>query len=454
MATKPAKSSITENNMPIKAFANALVGELGLNLGKIENNTDLQAMGNSVLEYNTHYNAFLETILNKISKTIIYNRYYYSHYGVLKKGRLDVGETIEEIFIGLCDPNPYNIDRAEKEFMKRVPTDTYAAYYSINCEIFYKRTISRKEVRKAFFNFNAFEQFIRGIINSMYMSLSYDEEVLTKYLIQKNLVNGFIKNTAIDMTTPEDSVVSIQETALNLTFMKAGNNFVNVPNFAPLDEQLLFVSTAFQSQIGVKVLATAFNMEMADYLTRRVLFDNFYENDVQRLQQIYADQPDWKWFSAEEIEFLKTVQAVSCHRNFTQIYDVYLTFEFNRNGQGLYDNYFLHSSKIYALSPFEVAVAYVDQPVEVTALTLDPTEITIAKGSSAQVTADVTPNYASNKFPTFALSTSQTSVVPPSSTSSVSANGVVSIASDETETTLYLIATAGSQTATATITVS
>lgn len=450
MATKPTE--INESKVSTKALVNALANEMGLNLGTIENNTQLQSLGQSVMEYTSTYNSFCDKLLNKIAKTFVYNRYYYNHYGQLKKGMLDIGETIEEIFIALCDPNPYNIDIAEKEVMKTVPSDVLSAYYSINVEHFYKKTLSRKEMRKAFFSFGAFDNFLRGLINSMYLSLSYDEECLTKYLIQKNILNGFLSTAVIDMTTPDDTMVSIQETALNLTYMNPNNNFVKKPNFAPMEEQFLYISTQLEAQLGVKVLATSFNMELADYKTRRILFDNFWNNDVQRLGQIFKDVPNWSYFTPSEIEFLKTVQAVACHQNLTQIYDVYLTFDFIRNPQGLYENYFLHSGKIYAMSPFECAKVFISENVAVTGVTLNPPTATLTKGSSTSFTADILPLYANRDGFTWSLSTTSGADVP-STFSSVNADGTVTVGVDETATTLYLSYSNGTDKGTAEITV-
>lgn len=450
MATAPKKLNMAKVNS--RELVTALANDMGLNLGTIESNTDLQTMGQSVMTYTTTYNAFYENLLNKIARTIIYNRYYYNHYSALKKGMLDIGETIEEVFIALCDPNPYNVATAEKEVFKTVESKVLAAYYSINIETFYKKTISRKETKKAFYSFAAFDNFVRGLINSMYLSLSYDEECLTKYLIQKNILNGFLHTEAISTTTPEDTMIAMQETALSLTYMRGNNNFAGVPNFAPMEEQFLFISAGLEAQIGVKVLATSFNMELADYKTRRVLFDNFWDNDVERLKMIFAEVPNWEYFSAKEIEFLKTVQAIACHQNLTQIYNVYLNFDYIRNPQGMYTNYFLNFGAIYAMSPFEVAKVFINKPVEIDSVTVDPSTVTVAKGSSVPLSAKVLPIYADTASFEWSLSTSDTAAIP-SDNSYITSAGTVYIGADETNATLYAKYSDGTNSGKCTITV-
>ena len=66
------------------------------------------------------------------------------------------------------------------------------------------------------------------------------------------------------------------------------------------------------------------------------------------------------------------------------------TMRQQNNGEGLYWNYWLHTWKIFSISPFENAIVYTSETGSITAVSLSPATANMYPGSSIQFTPTVT----------------------------------------------------------------
>lgn len=104
-------------------------------------------------------------------------------WSVFKKGRLEFGETVEEIFVNLAKPHSFDPATAEKEVYKREIPDVRAAFHSMDFQKFYKVTISNDQLRQSFLSWNGITDLIAKIVDSLYTGMRYDEYVTMKYMI-------------------------------------------------------------------------------------------------------------------------------------------------------------------------------------------------------------------------------------------------------------------------------
>ena len=123
------------------------------------------------------------------------------------------------------------------------------------------------------------------------------------------------------------------------------------------------VREEFDAMMDVEVLASAFNMDKAEFMGRRILIDNFGE--------------------------LTGAKLLLCDESFFQIYDVLLQFEDVRNPEGLYWNYFLHKWTVFSVSRFANAILFTVPDNEITGITLNPSNSVIQR---SQLPKDVTIN--------------------------------------------------------------
>ena len=111
-------------------------------------------------------------------------------YYVLKKGYLEFGETIENIFVNLAKAVDYNPEKAEAREFKRTIPDVRSSFAVINWRVMYPVTISDEELKTAFLSIDGVTQLIEKIVDSVYTGAEYDEFLLFKYLLIKAVTKG------------------------------------------------------------------------------------------------------------------------------------------------------------------------------------------------------------------------------------------------------------------------
>lgn len=358
-----------------------------------ENNTNsIRAIGNVLSDYPLMMNEFVSALVNRIALVLVKSRLYQNPWAVFKRGVLEMGETVEEVFINLCDPENYDVEKSEQEVFKRVQSDIKSAFHILNYKKMYKKTINKAQLRQAFLTIEGVTDLITKMIESMYTSANYDEFLVMKYLLAVTMLNGNIHTEQILETTEENmkkNVSTIKGVANNLTFMSKDKSMANVTTHTPIEEQYVILTSDFDAIMDVTVLAAAFNMDKAEFLGHRMLVDSFAELDVERLDILLKDEPGYHSFTETELASLKDVSAVIVGEGFFQIYDNLIEFADIRNPQGLYWNYFLHIWKILSVSPFAQAVCFTTELSTVKSVTITPATATASVGQSVQLNATV-----------------------------------------------------------------
>ena len=136
----------------------------------------LQAIGEQILNYTPSMNEFLTSLTNRIALTVINNKIAHNPLAILKKGGVPLGSDIQEIFINMSEGKTF--DPSGANLLQRELPDVKALYYRMNRKGFYKKTITKPELRLAFTSYTEMETLITGVINSIYSGDNYDEFVL------------------------------------------------------------------------------------------------------------------------------------------------------------------------------------------------------------------------------------------------------------------------------------
>lgn len=356
----------------------------------------VKAIGAVIMDNVNLQNEFLSALINRIARVVVTSKSYENPWNMFKKGFIEMGETVEEIFIDLIKPFQYDPAVAENELFKREKPDVKSAFHYINYQKFYKVTIERQTLRKAFLTYDGVTDLISDITKQLYTSMNYDEFQSMKYMLAVALLNGFVKTTQVDTDTADAGAIAFKSTSDLFTFMNTDYNPVGVHTLTEKNEQYLIVNSLYNAKMDVETLATAFNMSKAEFMGHRVVVDSFGKLDVDRLAVLFADDPNYVEIDEGDLTLLDTIPAVLVDKNWFQIYDNLLQFTDVENAQGLYWNYFLHAWKTFSVSPFSQAVAFVNGAPAITSVTVTPDALTLKKGAKAQLSAEVVAtNFAS-----------------------------------------------------------
>nr|DAV06230.1 MAG TPA: Head protein [Caudoviricetes sp.] len=360
----------------------------------------IRAFGQAIMSNVGWQNAFLSELLNRIGLVIISSKSYQNPWANLKRGRLEYGEVIEDIFINICEPYNYDPEVAESQVEKRVKPDVEAMLYRINSQIFYKQTIEQVTLRQAFTSTTGVVNLITGIIDAMYTAMEYDERLAMKYILVQRLLNGTMYKQIIPKNSTSEQLITAVKTVSNLLMTPSRKyNSAGVLNYALKNDQYMFVTSAFDAQSGVEVLAKAFNVDYVQFSGRYIVLDDFSftPDELDRLDIIFAGEPSYIRPSADQLSKLKEVNIVTVDKDFFMVYDVEQYFDMRRNQQGLYENNFLHVWKVYASGYFANAVMYVETEPTVTSVDVAPSKATMPKGSSLTMKATVTASDFADK---------------------------------------------------------
>lgn len=418
-----------------------------------ENTTEsIRKIGDILYTYTPLWNSFLPNIIDRISRTIITSKLYYNDLAGVKKGIMEFGETAQELFVEIAKGKTFNPERAETDFMKREIPDVRSAYHSINYRKFYKQTISNDELRAAFLSWNGITDLIARIVDGMYSAHNYDEFLVTKYMLARNILNGFIYPVNIpdvNKANSEDIVTEIAGVSNDLKYMKTKYNNAGVHTFTKKEDQLLITTGRFDALINVNVLANAFNLDYVQFMGNRIQIDSFANLDEERLAELFKDDVSGSYvpLTEEEKAMLEAVPAVLVDRDFFMIFDNQYQFTEDYNGEGLYWQYWLHAWKIFSTSPFSNAVIFTTATPAVTSVTVSPSTATVNKGNMLQLNAVVEGTGFISKAVTWSID---------SDISTISSTGLLKVSANETAAEITVTVTStydASKTGTATITV-
>lgn len=402
----------------------------------------VHAIGDYVLNFAPAANAFVNALVNRIGFVTISSRMYTNPWAGFKKGRLEFGETVEEIFVNLCKPYQFSPSVAEQEVYKRIIPDVRAAFHTMNFQKFYPITVSDDQLRQAFLSWQGIADLISKIVESVYTSANTDEYLVMKYMLARCVLNGNIAPVVVPTPNKANAVdvaTKFRQMARLLTYQSDRYNMAGVTTHSNIEDQYLIVTAEFEAVMDMNVLATAYNLPYADFIGRVVGVDSFVDMDWDRLEDLFTNEAgvldeNFAPWTEDEIAILKTIPAICVDRDFWQIWDNMEKMTENYNGRGLYWNYFYHVWKTFSVSPFANAVCYTGEEGAVTSVAVTPAAATLPRGASLDLTATVEVQGVVNKALNWVMQGNA------STGSYVSDNGRVKIAADETATSITVAA--------------
>lgn len=356
----------------------------------------IREIGAVLMDYSVLRNEFVSALINRIAATWLETRTYENPWKMFKKGKLEFGETIEAIFTNIADAHQYDPSTAERLVFKREIPDVRAAFFTLNYKKFYKQTINDKQLRQAFLSWDGVTSLIGDIVNAMYSAEAVDEFMTMKYMLARNILAGSIRAVEISDNDIKGTVAAIKGVSNYMTFDRTDFNRAGVHTNSDKNRQYIIVNSDFDANMDVEVLAAAFNMDKAQFMGHRVLVDSFGYLDNDRLYDLFGSESWYTPLTDDEKAALGAIPAVLVDERWFMIVDNLFEFTEQYNGEGMYWNYWLHTWKTFAVSPFANAAVFVPGKPSVTSVTVSPSAVTLIPGQSASLNVTVvTANFAS-----------------------------------------------------------
>lgn len=327
--------------------------------------TEIPHVGEVLYGYPALANQFLNALINRIALVKVRSAVFNNAYRELKKGYLEFGETVEEVFVQIAKAREFSAEKAEQRELKRSLPDVRAAFHTMNWRVQYPVTIQDEDLRMAFTSANGVQDLIAKIVDAIYTAAEYDEYLLFKYLIIKAVSHGKMYPVSIngDITA---AAVAFRGTSNKLTFMSQKYNESGVTTTTPKADQFIFMDSDYNAAYDVSVLAAAFNMDKAEYTGKLMLIDDFASFDNERFEEIRRNSDMIEEVTAAELALMSKVKAILVDREWFQMYDNNNKFTEKYVASGLYWNYFYNVWKTVSYSPFSNAVVFVDSSATLT----------------------------------------------------------------------------------------
>lgn len=355
---------------------------------------NIKDVGKAVLTApQTVQNEFYAGIVNLIGMQMINVMAFTNPLTSLKKGTMEYGMTIEDIYVEMASaheyvsgtrsgesaPDPFAITKASVK----------AAFYHTQLERQYKVTIHQQDVRRAFLSADPVGTLTSALMQSLRSAEEYDDyrmtvalmarqieaaetDVSTKWNGQINLITDF---NAL-FRAGDDDVALTADTALydkdfltymveqikmwsnRLAYPRSDLNVAGVINSLPKERQDMIMLGDIDSKLTSYLTPWAYNkadLSIGNFLP----IDAWYsigadDTTPPTAQSISPDDIVVKG----ELGGAGPVVAVLYDREMPKIYNKVNITDSAHNGAGHYDNIFRTVADIYAASPFRNFIAF------------------------------------------------------------------------------------------------
>lgn len=412
----------------------------------VDDYTSSQVYGQSLLNLPSDLrNKFIQSLVNRIAYTRFMMDYFENPLRELAGDDLPLGAIGQEIYVNPARGRVYDINDFAG-LLAKYESDIKAEYTEINFDVQYPVTIIRKELEKAFVSWGDFESFLLGISTSLYNGAYIDDYKYTKRLITnayrtnsvqmgvytiagstptKNELDGLtiaLRKIYLDMQEPDTSYNA---------WKKVGGYGRSIVSWSKPEDIHVFISNELASQLDVLTLANAFNVDKATLKGKVHYIKNF---------DLVDDDGNVIFDGSSILAFI-------CDRRWFKIRskDMFMDEFYNANNRSWQS--YLNVIKTFAYSMFANGYMLVKAlpSINISSMAFNETTPTVAEGEKIKLTLTTTP-FSATQTVTFTSGTTSKATVTKIDDRTVEVTGVDA-------GTSVITATAGSVTATVTVTV-
>jgi hypothetical protein len=346
--------------------------------------TNIKDVGAAVLNAPTAIrNEFTSNLYNKVGLTLIDTPVIENEFAFLKKGTLEYGQTIEDLYVGIAQADKYSTGMKDGD---TVP-DQFAIKKAAHFSAFYSTILSRQywvtrhltDLKKAFHSGGGVEQFLAALMNHLVSGENYDDMRASIALIARqieeaqnapnfkgnvHLLTDF--NAANGTTLTADNCFASQDFlkyfsnqlkkySKRLRHLRTDLNIAGVQQTLPQNKQRIMMLEDITVDFETELLAWAYskgNLEIGAV------------DEIDSWYSIGADFANPPVVQAEDIQVKasfadgKQCVAVIYDPDMVKIYNKERIASDSANARGNYYNYFMSVEDIYACSPYKNFVCF------------------------------------------------------------------------------------------------
>lgn len=355
----------------------------------IDDSTDISAFAEPILNYPEVYNEFCNVLVNKLVYSQFESKTFNNPLQVLDGDRIPLGYAGEEGYVNPAKGRGFNVNDFAGLLVK-YEADVKIQYQVVNADLQYAVTVSRSQLKKAMTSWANLEDFITSLSNSLYNGAYIDMFSFTKNIISGALRDNKAVYSVISAVSNEATAKAFTEKAreLFLNFQLPSTEYNSwskndgagrpITTWTNPEDIVLIIRNDVRAKIDVQALASAFNVNYADFMGRVITVDNF---------DVYDDEGT-KVFDGSSI--VGGIFDKSWFRIKTQ--DMFMENFYNPNNRTM--QYFLNVIRMYNFSLFANGVVFVTAAPSVATKTIT------FKETSPEVTADekITLHIATDPF--------------------------------------------------------
>lgn len=254
-------------------------------------------------------------LLKRIVFTSIETRLFNNPLNFLEGEEIPLGWAGENIHVDPAKPTQFDGEDFAG-LLQKYEARIAVEYLSVNSDLQYKVTVTRDKARDAFTSWGALEEFISGIINSLFNGAYVTRWKQCKALISSAYQQGAVNVEKVSAITNEATANAFVEKAryLNRMFTMPSTAYsgwnkkyanddtkLKITTWCDSSDIVLVLRADYESKIDVMALSKAFNLSYADFIGRVVIVDNFdeYADDGTKIfngEDIIGLIADRRWF--------------------------------------------------------------------------------------------------------------------------------------------------------------
>ena len=370
----------------------------------LEDDTDISSLANPVLTVPEVYNEFCNALINRIVYTQIETKMFNNPLRGLEGNVMPLGCAGQEIYINPAKGRQYNCDDFAG-ILQKYEADVKVQYLIKNMDLQYPVTVIRTKLKEAFVSWEALDQFITGLTNSLYNGMYIDEFKWTKALVSSAYKGNLVQvETVSSPLTSADLAKTFTTKARELflnfqmpstrynAWSKVGGAGQPITTWTDPEDIVILIRNDVRAFMDVEVLANAFQIDRAVLLGNIYPVDSFdvYDDEGNKIfdgSNVFGMIADRAWFKIKPI-------------------DQFMENGYNANNRAM--QYFLNNIKMYEFSLFANAVVFAtaEATVNPTAFKfyIDGEEVTSATiTKNTDVVVETVP-YSANASITYASS--------------------------------------------------
>jgi hypothetical protein len=332
-------------------------------------------------------NEFMTNLYNKVGLTLIDSPVVENQFSFLKKGTLEYGQMIEDIYVGLAQSDVYSTGMHDGDSypdpfaIKKLPH--FSAFYSTILSRQYQVTRHLTDLKKAFHTGGGVEQFVAGMMNALVSAENYDDMRATIALIARQVeavqsVSAFKGNvhlitdynakfgksvTASTAFTDQGFIKyfanQLKKYSKRLRHLRTDLNPAGVQQILPQSKQRIMLLEDVTVDFDTELLAWAYNSGKLEIGA---------VDEIDTWYSIGADNTNPPVVSAEDItrksDFTNATGGstycvgVIYDQDMVKIYNKERVASDQANAKGNYWNMFMSLEDIYACSPYKNFVCF------------------------------------------------------------------------------------------------